>query len=47
MNPEQKPKKIFKPLKLNNNLILKNRLWRSATWEGMASKDGSIPEKIY
>ena len=39
-------KKIFEPLKLNN-LTLKNRLLRSATWEGIASLDGSINEKIY
>jgi 2,4-dienoyl-CoA reductase-like NADH-dependent reductase (Old Yellow Enzyme family) len=30
-------KKIFEPLKLNN-LTLRNRLLRSATWEGIASK---------
>ena len=37
---------IFEPLKLNN-LTLKNRLLRSATWEGIALDDGSINEKIY
>lgn len=46
MNPEQKQKQIFEPLKLNN-LTLKNRLLRSATWEGIAALDGSIDEKIY
>ena len=37
-------KKIFEPLKLNN-LTLRNRLLRSATWEGIASEDGSINQK--
>ena len=46
MNSEQKQKQIFEPLKLNN-LTLKNRLLRSATWEGIAALDGSIDEKIY
>ena len=46
MNPEQNQKKIFEPLKLNN-LTLKNRLLRSATWEGIAALDGSIDERIY
>ena len=46
MNPEQNQKKIFEPLKLNN-LSLKNRLLRSATWEGIAALDGSIDERIY
>ena len=46
MNPEQNQKKIFEPLKLNN-LTLKNRLLRSATWEGIAASDGSIDERIY
>ena len=39
-------KQIFEPLKLNN-LTLKNRLLRSATWEGIAALDGSIDERIY
>lgn len=39
-------KKIFEPLKLNN-LTLKNRLLRSATWEGIAHEDGSLDEIIY
>ena len=46
MNSEQSQKKIFEPLKLNN-LTLKNRLLRSATWEGIAALDGSIDERIY
>jgi 2,4-dienoyl-CoA reductase-like NADH-dependent reductase (Old Yellow Enzyme family) len=46
MNQNFEEKKIFEPLKLNN-LTLRNRLLRSATWEGIASKDGSINEKIY
>ena len=37
-------KKIFEPLKLNN-LTLRNRLLRSATWEGIAFEDGSIIKK--
>lgn len=39
-------KKIFEPAKLNN-IVLKNRLIRSATWEGMADIDGHIPDKLY
>ena len=39
-------KKIFGPAKLNN-IVLKNRLIRSATWEGMADIDGHIPDKLY
>ena len=46
MNTESKQKQIFEPIKLNN-LTLKNRILRSATWEGIASLDGSINEKIY
>ena len=46
MEENSNTKKIFEPLKLNN-LTLKNRLLRSATWEGIASLDGSINEKIY
>ena len=46
MDSKQKQKQILEPLKLNN-LTLKNRLLRSATWEGIASLDGSIDEKIY
>ena len=39
-------KKIFEPVKLNH-MTLKNRLVRSATWEGIANPDGSVPEKAY
>ena len=46
MNQNFEEKKIFEPLKLNN-LTLRNRLLRSATWEGIASRDGSINENIY
>ena len=46
MDKNSGKKKIFEPLKLNN-LTLKNRLLRSATWEGIAAEDGSINEKIY
>lgn len=43
---ETTKKKIFEPLKLNN-MTLKNRLLRSATWEGIAALDGSIDERTY
>ena len=46
MNQNFEEKKIFEPLKLNN-LTLRNRLLRSATWKGIASRDGSINENIY
>lgn len=46
MEPYSNKKQIFEPLKLNN-LTLKNRLLRSATWEGIASLDGSIDDRIY
>lgn len=39
-------KKIFEPVKLKN-MTLKNRLIRSATWEGIANPDGSIPKEAY
>ena len=39
-------KKIFEPVKLKN-LTLKNRLVRSATWEGIAASDGSLTEETY
>ena len=39
-------KKIFEPIKLNN-LTLRNRLVRSATWEGIANPDGSVTEEAY
>ena len=37
---------IFEPVQLKN-LALKNRLVRSATWEGIAAKDGGIVENAY
>ena len=39
-------KKIFEKIHLNH-LTLKNRLVRSATWEGIAALDGSIDERTY
>ena len=39
-------KKIFEKIHLNH-LTLKNRLVRSATWEGIAVLDGSIDERTY
>lgn len=39
-------KKIFEEIQLNN-LTLKNRLVRSATWEGIADPDGSVAEEAY
>lgn len=39
-------KKIFEPVKLNR-LRPKNRLVRSATWEGIAAPDGEIPPEGY
>ena len=39
-------KKVFEPVKLNN-LQLKNRLVRSATWEGIALPDGGITEDFF
>lgn len=39
-------KNIFDPVKLKN-LYMKNRLVRSATWEGIAEADGSITEETY
>ncbi len=39
-------KKIFEAARLGD-LRLKNRLVRSATWEGIALPDGSLPEETY
>jgi len=39
-------KKIFEPVELKN-LTTRNRLVRSATWEGIANPDGSIPDEAY
>ena len=39
-------KRIFDKVALNH-LSAKNRLVRSATWEGIASSDGSLPEEAY
>lgn len=39
-------KQIFEETKLGD-LTLKNRLIRSATWEGIASPDGGLPEEAY
>jgi len=39
-------KHIFEPVKMNH-IELKNRLVRSATWEGIASPDGSVTEAAY
>ena len=39
-------KKIFESVTLQN-MTLKNRLVRSATWEGIANPDGSVTEEAY
>ncbi|MDY6421474.1 MAG: hypothetical protein SPL03_13100 [Succinivibrio dextrinosolvens] len=39
-------KKVFESSNLKK-LKLKNRLIRSATWEGIASEDGSVSEETY
>lgn len=39
-------KRVFEPVKIGN-LELKNRLVRSATWEGIAQPDGSMTEQAY
>ena len=39
-------KQIFEPMKMNH-MELKNRLVRSATWEGIANPDGSMTRKAY
>ena len=42
----QTMKKIFEKKQLKN-ITLKNRLVRSATWEGLAKPDGSITKETY
>ena len=39
-------RRVFEPVKIGN-LELKNRLVRSATWEGIAQPDGSMTEQAY
>ncbi len=39
-------KQIFEPVKMNH-IELKNRLIRSATWEGIANPDGSVTSEAY
>lgn len=39
-------KKIYEPVELKN-FTAKNRLVRSATWEGIANPDGSVTEEAY
>lgn len=39
-------KHVFEPVKMNH-IEMKNRLVRSATWEGIANPDGSITEESY
>lgn len=39
-------KRLFDEIKMNN-LTVKNRLVRSATWEGIAALDGSIDRRSY
>lgn len=39
-------KQIFETVKINR-LKLKNRLIRSATWEGIANSDGSVNSEAY
>lgn len=39
-------KKMFEEIRLGN-LTLKNRLIRSATWEGIALPDGGVTETAY
>lgn len=39
-------KQIFESVSMNH-MTVKNRLIRSATWEGIAGSDGSIPEEGY
>ena len=37
---------MFEHIELNN-LQIKNRLYRSATWDGLAAPDGSLNDEIY
>lgn len=39
-------KHVFEPVKMNH-IELKNRLVRSATWEGIANPDGSVTKEAY
>ena len=39
-------KRIFEPVELKN-LTVRNRLVRSATWEGIADLDGNLKEEAY
>lgn len=39
-------KKIFEPVEMKG-LTARNRLVRSATWEGIANPDGSVTEEAY
>lgn len=39
-------RRVFEPVKIGN-LELKNRLVRSATWEGIAQPDGSMTERTH
>ena len=39
-------REIFESVKMNH-IELKNRLIRSATWEGIANPDGSVTEEAY
>ena len=39
-------KHVFEPVQLKK-MTLKNRLVRSATWEGIANPDGSVTEEAY
>jgi len=39
-------KKIFEPIECNH-LKLRNRLVRSATWEGIARPDGSVTDEAF
>ena len=39
-------KTLFDPIQMKH-LNVKNRLVRSATWEGIATMDGSLPEEAY